>query len=352
MSVLPKTPWPSVLSAVPVGGAAVVAIYGPILGGLIVNPFAAGDQGIGTVEELYVDLVTTAGLVATRTTVAIQPGGYFAIPATTGNVSINAATSGHKFSAVVFQPWANYQPPTGTFPPLAPTTLTKAIPATIYQEYNDDDDLQAFFKALNGLTQEDIDWFVETALPIYTGLSGSLLDYVVAGLYGLLRPALPTGTNYDEGPVNTWGANEIAVNAVIVVGNQNYYATTDDVFKRILTWHFFKADGKVFNVRWLKRRIMRFLIGTNGTAPPIDQTYRISITFVGRQVNINILAGAGALVAGTAIANGFAANSITPGAIKSTFTPFPALPLAPIFKAAVDSGVLELPFQYTYVVNV
>ena len=42
-------------------------------------------------------------------------------------------------------------------------------------------------------------------------------------------------------------------------------AVTDDVFKRILTWHFYKGDGKNFSVRWLKRRIWRFLQGANGT---------------------------------------------------------------------------------------
>src|SRR5208282_4031687 len=111
------------LATVPVGGTAVNIMWGPILGGLRANPNMAP-------EALFVDLVGSAATQETATTVPLGPGQWFIVPnGFTGRVSINAATSGHKFSAFVIQPVP--QPPTpqpGPFPPPGPTTLTDIIP--------------------------------------------------------------------------------------------------------------------------------------------------------------------------------------------------------------------------------
>lgn len=348
------TPWAASLSRVPVGGTSVVAIYGPLLGGAIVtNPYAAIDQNLAAPEVLYVSLVGAAALAANGTTFAVQPGGSVIVPpGASSSVWVNAASSGHAFSAVAIHQAAGFVPFSGLFPPEGPTTVTKVIPAYLYQEYNDDDDLQAFFRAFNELAQGDVDWFVETGLPIYTGLSGALLDWVAAGLYGMLRPALPSGRNANVGPLNTWSPNEIALNATKKVGNQNFVATSDDVFKRILTWHFYKGDGKIMTVRWLKRRIVRFLEGANGVSPNVDQTYRVSVTFgSGDEVDITLTSGKRTVLGG-AFPNGFALNAASPNSLRTSYVPFPSIPLAAILKAGIDSGALELPFQFTYVVNI
>lgn len=246
-------------------------------------------------------------------------------------------------------------PSSHTFPPDAQTTITKIIRSYLYKQYDDDEDLQAFVDAQNMLAQQIADWFVSIGLPVYTGtqISGLLLEWVIAGLYGIPgRPALPSGTNQNIGPLNTWVLNSIPLNTLQIIGNQNYYATTDDVFKRILTWHFFKGDGKYFTIRWLKRRVMRFLVGDNGTAPDIDQTYLVSVTFgVGNQVNINIDNGT-RTVTRSALLNTFALNEVYLDQLDSTFVSEPPFPLASVFKAAVESGVLELPFQFDFVVNI
>jgi len=246
-------------------------------------------------------------------------------------------------------------PPPVPFPPPGPTTVTKVIPAYLYQEYNDDDDLQGFFAAQNALAQDIVGWFATIGLPVYTGeqVSNLLLDWVIAGLYGIEgRPALPSGTNQDVGPLNTWALNTLALNAYEIIGNQNFYATTDDIFRRILTWHFYKGDGKVFTIRWLKRRIMRFLTGVDGTAGETDETYPISVSFgAGNQVNIGVANGTRTITT-SALLNTFALNTVALNELDSTFVPEPPFPLAPILKAGIDSGVLELPFQFTYVVTI
>jgi hypothetical protein len=254
--------------------------------------------------------------------------------------------------------------------------VTKIIPSYLYQQFSDDDDLQAFVDAYNTLAQRYLDFFISLGLPIYTDLSGPLLDWVALGLYGIARPVLPFGTSQGIGPFNTYGFNEYTFDTyklqdefftggigefIIGVtpiggyrtgGSQTDFNTTDDTFKRVIAWHFYKGDGKVFNIRWLKRRVMRFLNGVNGIPFNVDQTYRISVTFgVGNQVNIRIINGTSTLIGSTTF-NNFAFNDAAFDTIKSTFVPLPPFAAAPILQAAIDAGVLELPFQFTWVVTV
>lgn len=175
------------------------------------------------------------------------------------------------------------------------------------------------------MAQSYLDWFNNTPLAVYTNanISGDLLDWVAEGVYGLKRPTITSGSVSTLGPLNTWQLDTLMLNESSVVGSINIFTTTDDIFKRILTWHFFKGDGKEFSVIWLKRRVLRFLIGMNGVAPNIDQTYQISVIF-GTYPNVTILIDVS-------------------GAI---------LPLnAQIFQAAVQSAAVELPFQYVWTIT-
>jgi hypothetical protein len=339
-------------------GVAVTPMFGPVAGGIITNPADVAGQGIDPVEELYLDVTGPAADQQTITTIAIQPGqSYVVSPGQVTNVSVNAKTARHKFSGVVFQPPTPYPPAPqlGTFPPDGPTTLTAVIPSYLYQEYADDDDLQSFVAAYNGLAQGYVAWFASIGLPVYTSpsISGALLDWVAEGVYGMIRPALSSGRNRDLGPLNTYPYNTLPLNRRKLVGPQNVTATSDDVFKRIITWNFYKGDGNVFNVRWLKRRIMRFLIGENGTAPNVDQTYIISVTFgSGSVVSIRISIGTRTISAG-ALYNRFGFNRMTYNALRTTFHPAADPPaFASIFKEAVDSGALILPFQFKFAVAI
>jgi hypothetical protein len=209
------------------------------------------------------------------------------------------------------------------FPPAAPTTVQQIIPSYLYVQYNDDADLQAFVAAYNNLAQGYLDWSNQTSLAVYTdpAIAGPLLDWVGAGLYGLARPSLPSGQITSRGPFNTYVLNRIAFNTRQQLGGGTFYATTDDVYKRILTWLFYKGDGKLFNVRWLKRRIVRFLYGANGTDADVSATNVVGVTFPSvSQVNITITG--------------------VPGTIAN------------ILKSAIDAGILELPFQFSYVVTI
>lgn len=341
------------------GGAPVVAMYGPVVGGFITNPALPADQGLPYAETLYVDATGADPPVAeTGSAVALQPGETFIVPdGQTENVVVNAASSKHRFAGVVFQSPTPFPPipQSGTFPPGGTVTLTDIIPSYLYREYADDDNLQAFVNAFNSLARIYAAWFATIGLPVYTGaaIAGTLLDWIALGLYGMARPALGSGLSREIGPLNTYAFNTFPLNKRKIVGPNNITVTSDDVFKRIITWNFYKGDGNTFNVRWLKRRIKRFLIGANGTAPNVDQTDDISVTFgADGQVAIRIAVGS-RTINGGAFPNRFGFNQRVPlNSLRTTYAP-PATsyPLAPILQEAFEAGVLTVPFQRTFSVQ-
>jgi hypothetical protein len=97
-----STPVPGPASQTPSSaGLSVIAISQNVLGGYIVNPLLAADQGLATAEVLYVDQVQAAGTVANTTTIALQPGqSYTVIPNTTTPVQVASLSPSHKFTSV------------------------------------------------------------------------------------------------------------------------------------------------------------------------------------------------------------------------------------------------------------
>jgi len=207
------------------------------------------------------------------------------------------------------------------WPVSGPSSVTKTIPAYPYVQYQDDDNVTAFFDAFNIYAQAYVDWFNALDLPIYTKapVQGTLLDWVAQGLYGIARPGLPTSVgSIERGAVNTFTPNEIPVNGMIAGTPDSYISVSDDFFRRILTWRLYKGDGPFTSIPWLKRRINRFLNGMNGTDVTDQTTYGVSITSTGpREWTITL----------------------------------PTSTAASIFKFGVQANVLELPFQAAWTVT-
>ena len=201
--------------------------------------------------------------------------------------------------------------------------LTQVLPSYLYQQYTQDpynEDLQAFFTAYNNTSQEYLDNTNNLRLPIYTIQSFPLLDWTAYAIYGALRPSLGSPAQFSPlGVYDTVPYDTTAYTQNIVTGTNNYYIVNDDIFKRILTWNFYKGDGFQYTTGWLKRRIKRFLLGIDGVNFSIEDTYEISVVYDSNNViTISI----------------------------------PNYIIAPIFVSALESGVLNLPFEYSYVINV
>lgn len=277
--------------------------------------------------------------------------------------------------------------------------VEQILPAYLYQQYNNDPDLLAFFTAYNELAQTNLNNINALNLPIYTKQSNKYLDWVGQGIYGIPRPYIPFGTvtlsggEYDSDPYNTLPYNEgiigvlgvpitslvwssiaggtvtgttattpigvtvgstylATITGVVPVAYNGTYVLTqtgattftyllpagsspgvvtslgqigttvslanDDIYKRVITWNFYKSDGYQFNTRWLKNRVYRFLAQTDGIPSPIPNTYGIKINFSGSRVVV---------------------IQIVDSALKT---------YAPILSALVNAGNLQLPFQFTF----
>ena len=246
-----------------------------------------------------------------------------------------------------------------------PQSLQKTINSYLYIQYNDDENLQAFIDAYNQLTQQYVDWFNQIALPIYTNpqISGLLLDWVATGLYGQARPVFSVGTQSWTGSIGTFtpGARP-PLAGVIVSSSSSYYQADDDIYKRVLTWNFYKGDGRTFSIPWLKRRIARFILGINGTAPNVDFTPGISVTPATALQYVN---GTSYLIGplGTATPGSLPLASVVTETIPEYYLPISNTiavtlsisilgPSANVLASALLCGAVQMPFQFKFTVTV
>jgi hypothetical protein len=229
-----------------------------------------------------------------------------------------------------------------------PSSLQGIIPAYVYQQYADDDNIQAIFMAYNAMAQSYLGWFNATPLAIYanSSITGPLLDWVLTNLYGIPRPVLATFTEQISGALSTQPMNTLAVNVQNVAISGTATLATDDIYKRVATWWLYKGDGKQMSIPWVKRRVARFLYGVDGT----DISYPMG---AGLQPSVAISYGSsiGALNTfplGAEPVNGN--ESTKPGFITITAPPPSISPVSKILAQLVDEGLLGLPFQNPFTV--
>jgi hypothetical protein len=316
--------------------------------------FVSETDIISLPESIFVSLTGPAILDEDISTTELAPGESFIVPPGTA-VWVNAKTGGHAFTAFfIGRTNPNFPPvPLPSNIPTGPTGLLTAIPSYLYQEYTDDDDLQAFVATENQQQQNYVDTFNALNLPIYTGdiIAGALLDWVAEGVYGIKRPWISSGHSAEIGPLNTMLLNQSFID---IDGFQKsligpIILANDDVFKRVITWHYMKGDGKYCSVRWMKRRIMRFLIGTNGTSPPIDNTDQISISFgPDGAVGVRFINGQRTVIGGCMPNVFFPGQNEPIDNLDTNYVAFTPLPFIGIFSEALASGALEVPFQTNF----
>jgi len=168
------------------------------------------------------------------------------------------------------------------------TPLATVIQSYLYQEYADDDDLQAFVDSYNSLAQGYLDWFNGTPLGLYTSpnITGPLLDWIGQGVYDIKRPVLSSQTTMRLAGFNSAPFNSGAFNTMTYSSSGSSALVSDDIYKRVLTWHLYRGDGQFFSIQWLKNRINRFLNGANGSDYAVLQNPP-SITVSGYTFNIS-----------------------------------------------------------------
>lgn len=202
-------------------------------------------------------------------------------------------------------------------------------PAYLYLEYNSDIYVQAFVTAFNNYAQSYLNAMNALNLPIYTQQQQleQILTIVSDGTYNSdAYDCLP----YNSGNTSYFEYGEI-VGLLDWVGNGLYgierpvigtATVNNDLYCRVLTWNLYKGDGYQFTNQWLKRRVARFLTGSYGVDPGIDETYGVSVTYT-------------------------SASAITISCATASY----GGTLITQFSELVASGALSLPFQYTFTVT-
>lgn len=173
--------------------------------------------------------------------------------------------------------------------PTTPVTKQDVVPSYLYFQYVNDEDLQALVNAYNIEAQGVIDWFNALDIPYYPAISGTFelngetynyLDWIVEGIYGYVRPNLSNIVVFPlVGATASYPTAELPTATAYRKTIQNFIGCPDDIYKRCLTWNFYKGDGFVFSIEWLKRRIYRFFYGVNGTDVSMGYTPNVSVQF-------------------------------------------------------------------------
>lgn len=167
--------------------------------------------------------------------------------------------------------------------------LQQIIPSYLYKEYSDDENLQAFVDSYNSISQGYLEWFNNTPMGLYASpyITGTLLDWIGNGVYGISRPVLSNQTSYLAAGYNASAYNIIPYAGEAFSASGNSVIVTDDIYKRVLTWDLYRGDGQVFTVGWLKNRINRFINGINGSDYPV-QSNPPSISVSGNTFTITL----------------------------------------------------------------
>ena len=119
----------------------------------------------------------------------------------------------------------------------------------------------------------------------------------------------------------------------------------DDVYKRSLTWNLYAGDGYQASVVWLRKRIARFLYGTNGTDISVDDLLNVSIKL---QITEKAIGYAGKAPYMRQFP--YMATQIYTSGAEYIIT-IPNIPIAQTFKTLFDAGILQSPFQVNYTVT-
>jgi hypothetical protein len=220
--------------------------------------------------------------------------------------------------------------------------LTQVILSYLYQEYQDDEDLQAFVNSFNSISQGYLDWFISTPLSVYTSpnISGPLLDWAGRGLYNVSRPVISNLTSRSYGSYNTAPFDTLAFNARAKVTSGSSSLANDDLYKRSLTWHTYLGDGRQMSIMWLRRRVARFLYGVDGgDIPDISLLNTVSIT----RASTGYTGAMGSAPYNTQSYNSRATKKNL--AARSLLIRVPSGVISSQFKSIFDGGFLATPFQ-------
>jgi hypothetical protein len=151
--------------------------------------------------------------------------------------------------------------------------------------------------------------------------------------------------------LNTWAGNEETLNTFAIINKAtNIAVTDDDTYKRIITWHAYKGDGKQITITWMKRRVARFLYGVNGT-DYTTPTQNVSVIVDQDTITITVLSAL-VRITTSALLDTFALNEVTPNQLNTSSTTFQVPASALLLQEGINTGALETPYQFNVICRI
>lgn len=219
------------------------------------------------------------------------------------------------------------------------------LQAYAYQEYADDEYVQAFVSAYNRISQGYLDWSNQNPLALYTNsnISGEMLDFVGNNLYGISRPVISTFSRTISGELGSNVLGDHTMGTLVITESGTAIVANDDIYKRTLTWYLYRGDGMQMSVEWVRRRVARFIYGAYGA--DID---------VGLITNVGIALPADSTTLGST--NSFAVNTqavntsvpITITQSHALVITVPNIAMGNTFQTLFNGNYLPLPFQVNF----
>ena len=217
----------------------------------------------------------------------------------------------------------------------------------VYDQYSDDENIQAFAQAYTAIMQGYLQWFNDTPLGLYTSpnVVGPLLDWTATGIYGIARPVISSLTRRSRGAIGTRAIGTSAIGTLLIQSSGTAQVANDDYYKRTLTWALYQGDADNIDIPWLKNRIARFLYGVDGGDVDLGMTNNISIMPMMMVPDAGI--GKRPIGKKPAIAKMFMRQVM---AIRLIIT-LPDIPAAHVFSSLVNQELLPMPIQVTWIIQ-
>lgn len=222
------------------------------------------------------------------------------------------------------------------------------LQAYAYQEYADDEYVQAFVSAYNRISQGYLDWSNQNPLALYTksNISGEMLDFVGNNLYGISRPVISTFSRTISGELGSNVLGDHTMGTLVITESGTAIVANDDIYKRTLTWYLYRGDGVQMSVEWIRRRIARFLYGVDGSDIDVGLISNVSITFPPFPID-SVTGQLGTNVLGTHPLGVLYFNKLH----QATIT-VPSLTVSNTFYDLFLSGYLSTPFQMAFTIQI
>lgn len=190
--------------------------------------------------------------------------------------------------------------------------------AYLYWQWRGDPYLKVFVDTYNELSDQYLDEIRNLNLPNFYTKSGLWLDYVAKNIYGISRKQVLYAHNLIYRGLNTVTPNVVDPNAARIIKYSTAHTMSDEEFKKVIQWNFYKGDGFCFSIPYLKRRIIRFL---NITCSNVIDINDISIQVQDKKFKITIL--------------NELANS----------------PFMTLLRDVISNGLINLPFMFNFVLE-